>query len=219
MGNRLDNRAAGRPRCGFTLVELLVVLGIIAILLGLLVPAVFYAIERARRAACANNLRQMIFAVQLYRDDGHPHILPLHPAPNTADSFLIELLPYLDEKSLAKEIAVNPSLDPAKLAPGARRRPRILTCPSAPEGESTVTTVPAANYVTPTKTYVGDVPYGFPEPWLVASRLTDSCGKPVGDHTPVVSTSARLQRRDRGSGEIRYRRRELAPTFGRNARC
>ncbi len=144
-------------------------LAIIGTLLGLLVPAIFYAIERSRRAACENNLRQMIVARRLMNELGSYHLLPPRPAPNTADSFFIELLPYLDEKALAKEIAANPTLDPAKLAPGARRRPRVLTCPSAPDLESTVPTVPAAHY-TPS----GDVPYGFLKPSLVRSGLPDN---------------------------------------------
>jgi prepilin-type processing-associated H-X9-DG protein/prepilin-type N-terminal cleavage/methylation domain-containing protein len=80
-GSARRHSQAGRPHHksnAFTLVELLVVIGIIAILIGILMPALIGVRKSAMTAQCASNLRQIGMAVKLFLDENH-QTFPLHP--------------------------------------------------------------------------------------------------------------------------------------------
>lgn len=64
-------------RCGFTLVELIIVIAIIGLLAALLAPAATKAFEIADRTSCASNLRQLAIAVNLYLKDNDGMFFPI----------------------------------------------------------------------------------------------------------------------------------------------
>lgn len=78
MNSRFPSDGLPGPRChqsAFTLIELLVVVAIIAILAGLLLPALSRGKESGRRAKCLSNQRQIAVAILMYADDNNDKVV------------------------------------------------------------------------------------------------------------------------------------------------
>jgi prepilin-type N-terminal cleavage/methylation domain-containing protein/prepilin-type processing-associated H-X9-DG protein len=99
-------KSVARP--GFTLIELMVVIAIIAVLIGMLLPAVNSAREAARRARCCDNLMQLAIALESY-DSTHETLPPgvvnaTGPIVDQPQGYhfgwLTQILPYIDQKNV-----------------------------------------------------------------------------------------------------------------------
>src|ERR1039457_5737120 len=73
----------------FTLVELLVVIGIIAILAALLLPVLGKAKERSQTAGCLNNMKQLQLCYQMYVDDNNDYLPPNEVIPDLDVSWVL----------------------------------------------------------------------------------------------------------------------------------
>ncbi|WP_152049674.1 DUF1559 domain-containing protein [Tautonia marina] len=120
-----------RRKKGVTLIEILVVIAVIALLAGLLIPAVSAARSAFRRAECANNLRQIGLALHAY--EAVSGMFPTASSgPPSVRSFLVAILPQLEQSplydtinfqfDLAKHGGPNHTVQSIKLD--------VLTCPS-----------------------------------------------------------------------------------------
>jgi prepilin-type N-terminal cleavage/methylation domain-containing protein/prepilin-type processing-associated H-X9-DG protein len=133
-----------RPR-GFTLIELLVVIAIIGVLIALLLPAVQAAREAARRAQCANNLKQIGIAFHNYSDthNGFPPTAfgVSRPTLEQFGGWGVQILGYIEQPAVyeAYNFDLGFHLWPNQTA--VRTVLSVYLCPSTPRSINPINNV------------------------------------------------------------------------------
>lgn len=138
-GPNIAPAQSARPLSGFTLIEMLVCIAILAVLMAMTLPAIQNARESARATHCRSNLAQLGEAFHAY----HMTHLSLpsgsvdeqSPAAPGPDRFVwgwaLQLLPQLDEQPLATRLDASRGVSDPVNQTALQQTPEFLTCPSS----------------------------------------------------------------------------------------
>jgi prepilin-type N-terminal cleavage/methylation domain-containing protein/prepilin-type processing-associated H-X9-DG protein len=116
-------------RKGFTLVELLVVIGIIALLIAILLPSIQRARVSANAAACLSNLRQIAMAFQMYANESNLHF-PLARGGHGPSDWLRYPSPWALQAGSGEQRLEDSAIGKYIGSPDGTFNPNVLRCPN-----------------------------------------------------------------------------------------
>jgi len=130
-----------RPgRHGFSMMEMLIVLTVIALVIGMALPALQSSREASRRIKCVNSLRQIVLALHNYETSHEampPGVIdPIGPVSGRGDDFdhswIVQLLPFMEQGPLALAVDPNASVYAQENLRAAYTSMSTFLCPSDP---------------------------------------------------------------------------------------
>lgn len=196
VDSQRNTPAVPRQRGGFTLVELLIVVAIIAILVGVMFPVLQVARESARRSSCGNNLRQLALAMTTY-SDSHKSlpgwrntIDPFSSTRAQSDpktgtvSWSIPILPHIEEMPLYEWYTSAASGQSSDASPPSVRI-KLYCCPSHPDTTSPTALSYAVNAGTGAETLDERATPAslFPGDGMFLDTIGNQIGKPFFDQS------------------------------------
>jgi prepilin-type processing-associated H-X9-DG protein len=133
---------SSKSRSAFTILELLVVIGIIAVLMGLLIPAVQKVRAAGQRVKCSNQMRQLGLGLIRHHDERGVLPMGVTPIPSKYDfpylTWLTRILPYVEQDKLWQQAIEDyrQQRNPFRTTPhsGLATPVALFTCPSDGRG-------------------------------------------------------------------------------------